>query len=71
MPAVPWLGLNFAFPLFQGILLSPWLKEEVEILQRLRKRTRDLVLLQETLANAGFKRSLMAISSKYERRRRR
>ena len=60
MPAVPWPGLNFVFPLFQDILLRPWLEEEVEILQQLRGREQDPVLSQETLAKSGFKRSLMA-----------
>lgn len=64
MPAVPWLGMNFAFPLFQDILLRPWLEEEVEILEQLREREKYPVLSQETLAKAGFKRSLLPISSK-------
>lgn len=64
MPAVPWLGMNFAFPLFQDILLRPWLEEEVEILEGLRERERYPVLSQEALAKAGFRRTLSAISSK-------
>lgn len=64
MPAVPWPGMNFAFPLFQDILLRPWLEEEVEILERLREREKCPVLSQETLAKAGFKRSFLAIYSK-------
>lgn len=64
MPAVPWLGLNFAFPLFQEILLRPWLEEEVEILQRIWEQGKCPVLSQETLAKAGFKRSFLAISDK-------
>ncbi len=64
MPAVPWLGLNFAFPLFQDILLRPWFEEEVEILMQLREREKYPLLSQNTLAEAGFKRSLMAIFSK-------
>ena len=67
MPVVPWPGLSFAFPLFQDILLPPWLKEEVEILERVwerEEREGDSVLSQRTLAGTGFHRSLLAISSK-------
>ena len=64
MPAVPWQGLNYAFPLSQDILLRPWLKEEVEILERIREPEKDPVLSQEILANLGFKRSFLDISSK-------
>ena len=65
MPAVPWVGLNFAFPLFLDILLRPWLEEEVEILERVtERRESEPVLSQETLAKAGFHRSLLAIASK-------
>ena len=75
MPAVPWSGMNSAFPLFQAILRRPWLEEEKDILSRLHERHRypalsqkeeamRLRLAQEELARAGFKRSLMAISSK-------
>ena len=64
MLAVPWPGMNFAFPLFQDILLRPWLEEEIEILERPRERDNCSVRSQEELAKAGFKRSLMAISSK-------
>ena len=63
MPAVPWPGLNFAFPLFQDILLRPWLEEEVEILD-VPEREWDPELAQKTLAEAGFQRSLSAILSK-------
>lgn len=64
MPAVPWPDLNFAFPLFQDILVRPWLEDEVEILERITEREREPVLSQETLAKAGFQRSLLAIFSK-------
>ena len=64
MPAVPLQGLNSAFPLFQDILLRPWLEEEVEILDRVPKMKWEPVLAQETLAKAGFQRSLSAIISK-------
>ena len=63
MPAVPWRGLNFAFPLFQDILLRPGLEVEVEILD-VPRREWEPVLAQETLAKAGFQRSLSAILSK-------
>ena len=64
MPAVPWPGTNFALPLFQDILLRPWLEEEIETLERVREREKCPVLSQKELAKAGFKRSLRAISSK-------
>ena len=64
MPAVPWLGLNYAFPLRQDILLRPWLKEEVEILEEIREPDEQPVVSQETLAKAGFERSFLDISSK-------
>ena len=64
MPAVPWLGLNYAFPLSQNVLLRPWLKEEVEILERIREPGQQPVLSQETLAKAGFERSFLDIYSK-------
>lgn len=64
MPAVPWLGMNFAFPLSQDFLLRPWLREEVDILKRLQEREKNPVLAQGALAKAGFKRSLLAISAK-------
>ena len=64
MPAVPWLGLNYAFPLSQDILLRPWLKEEVEILEQIQEPEKQPVISHETLAKAGFKRSFLDISSK-------
>lgn len=68
MPSVPWLGMNFAFPLFQEMLLRAWSEEEVAILEQFSHTERDLVLAQQTLADAGFKRSLRAIFSKRKRK---
>jgi hypothetical protein len=63
IPVVPWTGLNFAFPLFQSITLRPWLDEEIDILERTQERDGVHELSQEILAKAGYKRSLLAISS--------
>ena len=64
MPPVPWLGMNFAFPLFQDILLRPWSEEENEILERIGRYGEDCTeLSQKELGKVGFNRSLMAIFS--------
>ena len=62
MPAVPWLGMNFAFPLYQDILLRPWLDEEVAVLERTRYWKEAPGLAGHLLAKMGFRRSLQAVS---------
>ena len=49
---------------FEYINYRPWREEEIEILARVQEREKYLKLSQEKLANAGFRRSLMAIASK-------